>query len=149
MSDKKFAPAAAARGMEALRRSAPLEQSFHELLNLLHERGIRVLLHYQPRHPAYGAWVEAHALARDNQQSYLRFVRGLADSGVRVQVWENSEEVGLSADDYLDYGHLGRPGAETYTRAITQLIKDEHLLSGQATTQATSESGAGRDPARP
>jgi hypothetical protein len=52
-------------------------------------------------------------------------------------------------DDFLDYGHLGRPGAETYTRAIGRLIIDEHLLTRATTTQATPQARLGPDSGHP
>jgi hypothetical protein len=148
LGDSKYAPTAMASGLAAMRWSPAMERSLHELLRLLHERGVRVLLHQQPRHPDYLAWVEEHPEARDNYESYLRFVRGLTGPDVRVQVWEKPEEVGLGADDFLDYAHLGRPGAETYTRAIGRLIVDDHLLPGAATQAAHRAGGPTLRPAR-
>jgi hypothetical protein len=148
LSDSKYAPVTVAHGMAEMRWSPSMEGFFHDLLRLLHERGVHVLLHQQPRHPDYLAWVEGHAEARDNYQTYLRFARGLAGPDVRVQVWEKHEEVGLRVDDFLDYGHLGRQGAETYTRAIARLITDEHLLSGAVATQVIAPGRPGTDAAQ-
>jgi hypothetical protein len=126
-----------------MRWSARMEDAFRQLLRPLDEHRVRVVLHQPPMHPGYYSYMDQHPKARENYLAFVHFVRGLAGPNVHVRSCGGPEELGLREEDFVDGQHLGRPGAETYTRAIGQFIKDEHLLSGQAMTRAS------RDPDRP
>jgi hypothetical protein len=145
MTRSKFSPEVAAEGMAQFRWSADMERAVHALLALLSEHHVPVLLHQQPLHPRFFASVEQHAEARDNYSAYSSFVRSLAGPDVHVQIWETPEEAGIRAEQFLDYGHLGRPGAEAYTRTIARLIDDEHLLAERRDSRSRAQARS-RDP---
>jgi hypothetical protein len=141
-----FAPVAAAQGLTRMSWSAPMEQRLRELLRILHDHEVPLLLHQSPRHPDYFAWIDQHPEAKEKYQDYVRFAHSLAGPTIRVQIWEKPKEVGLKTEDFLDYGHLGRPGAEIYTRALGKLIKGERLCAKPQAAQVAPFPTTGQTP---
>jgi len=119
---------AARRTYENHRFNRVTEFALADLRALLERHGVRLLIHSPPLHPDYLAWVERNEHAKQAYASYLEFVESLRSPMVDVVTWHRPEQVGLSADRLLDWGHLDRRGAEIYSSALADRILGERFV---------------------
>jgi len=94
------------------------------LLGRLDAADAMVVLHQPPMHPGVFTWLEEHPKARKRYEAFLDYVRSLEQDNVLVYIVEEPEEVGSTADEMIDYGHLGGEAARKYTQALAAFLKD-------------------------
>ena len=78
----------------------------------------RIVFHQPPFHPRHLEDLQR----RPEYAGYLERVRALADERVTVLIFEDPRELGIQADEILDYGHFGRTAARTYTRELARIL---------------------------
>lgn len=92
-----------------------------QLVETLSAAGAILVLHQPPMRSDLFDWLDSHRLERERYTAFLERIRAYRSEGVRVEIVERPERIGLRDEDLLDYGHLGSRAASVYSRHLARV----------------------------
>lgn len=106
------------------KHSPIFEKHFLKLVELIKEDGGEVVIVIMPTVSDFPTYVR-EAIGDDYDRFRARMLQVSSEMNVGCLLWDDHREAGLTFRDFRDWGHLNTPGAEKWSRFISDWVLAE------------------------
>ncbi|MFZ5569866.1 MAG: hypothetical protein ACOZF0_05655 [Thermodesulfobacteriota bacterium] len=105
------------------------------LVQILREKGIRVLLVQPPMHRVYMAAIYQQPDYLAEYRKMLSYIHAMESAQIRSIIWETPEDCGLDETVFIDYGHFNLVGARLFTEKLYLEMKQLGVTGADETSR--------------